>query len=83
MDLDNLLQSDFVSDCENYQFTCDELKQYSEMEKALMHFYLEKKRSEGDNREKNQIYIEWIKIYSEEFRLMYMILRQGRLQGAI
>lgn len=69
-----LIQSEFRELCESYQFTCDELKDYTTMEKIMMEFYLDKKRIEGDIREKNQIYIEWIKIYSEFFRIMYMML---------
>ena len=77
MESEYLMQDDFKSFCECYQFSCEELKCYCSMEKALMNYFLDKRRSEGDIRDKNQIYIEWIKIYSEYFRLMYMMLKEN------
>jgi hypothetical protein len=80
---EHLVKSEFKELCENYQFSCDELKNYGNMEKTMMEFYLDKKRIEGDKREKNQIYIEWIKIYSEFFRIMYMMLIHNAHNGCI
>lgn len=45
-----------------------------------MKIYLIEKREAGDIRDKNEIYIEWITNYSEQFRIMYIahLLKQQK-----
>lgn len=69
--------NDFRKFCETYQFSETEIKDYTGMEKRMMTLYLEKRRSEGDERDKNIIFIEWIRIYSEFFRIMWIMLIKG------
>lgn len=69
---------EFIKDCNNHKFSNSELKEYCEYEKKLMILYLSQKRSLGDKREKNEILIEWIKIYSEQFRIMWVMLIENQ-----
>lgn len=68
---------DFESICNHYQFSVQEFKDYRDTEKWLMCYYLFKQRNNGDTRDKNVIYIEWIKNNSENFRIMWVMIMRG------
>jgi len=65
---------EFIKKCNNHKFSSEELKTYGNFEIKLMSLYLAQMRSQGDTRSKNEILIEWIKIYSEQFRIMWVML---------
>ena len=63
--------------CEHYAFTNEQLEDYCGFEKRLMNIHLLHARENGDKRDKNLIYIDWIKTFSSQFRMMWVVLKEN------
>jgi len=68
---------EFENYCDHYEFTKLELREYLDLQVKLMNISLIHCRNKGDKRDKNIIFTEWINIHSQQFRYMWVALRQS------
>lgn len=67
----------FKNYCNHYEFTHPELKEYLDLQTKLLKIHIYTARADGDNRDKNIIYAEWISTHSQWFRYIWIALKKG------